>query len=92
MEEDNKVLNWERTADLAHREALQHASAVHGQGGEAAAAAAQERAALVEAMMSQKATIMLLSTVSVQAQWYRGCHRFLHRSVTMIVCIACRSP
>lgn len=63
-EEASKVVEWERTADVARREALLHASDVHGHGGASAADAAQERGALVDAMMSQKATIMLLSTVS----------------------------
>lgn len=65
MEEANKVMDWERTMDIARREALQHAADAHGHGGATAAEAAQERSALVEAMMSQKATIMLLSTVSM---------------------------
>lgn len=73
MEEANKVMDWERTMEIARREALQHAADVHGHGGATSAEAAQERSALVEAMMSQKATIMLLSTVSMQ----RFCCRYL---------------
>lgn len=75
MEEANKVVTWERTADIARREALQYAADVHGHSRAAAAAAALERGALVEAMMSQKATIMLLSTVSTPVQ--PPCHESL---------------
>lgn len=65
MDEAAKVVEWERAADMARREALLHASDVHGHGGASAVDAAQERGALVDAMMSQKATIMLLSTVQI---------------------------
>lgn len=58
------MVEWERTTELARREAMQHAADVHGHGGASAAEAAKERSELVQAMMSQKANIMLLSTVS----------------------------
>lgn len=63
IEEANKVVEWERTAELARREALQHVADVHGHGGASAAEGAMERNELVKAMMSQKGNIVLLSTV-----------------------------
>lgn len=64
LEEVNKVIDWERTTELARREAMQHAADVHGHGGASAAEAARERSELVQAMMSQKASLVVLSTVS----------------------------
>lgn len=72
IDEANKVVEWERAAELANREAMQHAADMHGQGGAKAAEAAKERAMLVQAMMSQKANIMLLSTVRMEER--RGAH------------------
>lgn len=70
IDEANKVVEWERGTELARREALQHAADVHGQGGASAAEAAKERGALVQAMMGQKANIMLLSTVGLLPAGY----------------------
>ena len=65
IEEANKVVEWQRTAELARREAIHHAADVHGHGGASAAEGARERSELVQAMLAQKGTIMLLSTVRV---------------------------
>lgn len=64
IDEANKVVQWEQTAELARREAMHHAADMHGQGGGFAPGSAKERSELVQSMMSQKVNIMLLSTVS----------------------------
>lgn len=64
LEEANKVVKWEQTADLSRREGMRAAAEVQGQGGVIAAEAAVERSDLVQDMMMQKANLMLLSTVS----------------------------
>lgn len=66
VEEANKVVQWEQTMDLARREAMQHAADMHGHGGAFAGGAQHERNELVQAMMSQKVNIMLLSTVRAE--------------------------
>lgn len=66
IEEANKVVQWEQTMELARREAMQHAADMHGHGGGYAVGAQHERNDLVQAMMSQKVDIMLLSTVRAQ--------------------------
>lgn len=57
------MVQWEQTMELARREAMQHAGDMHGHGGGYAVGAQHERNDLVQAMMSQKVDIMLLSTV-----------------------------
>lgn len=66
IEEANKVVQWEQTMELARREAMQHAADMHGHGGGHAVGAQHERNDLVQAMMSQKVDIMLLSTVRAE--------------------------
>lgn len=60
------MVQWEQTAELARTEALQHAADMHGHGGGYALGAQHERNELVQAMMSQKVDIMLLSTVRAE--------------------------
>ncbi|CAM9578292.1 unnamed protein product [Ectocarpus sp. 8 AP-2014] len=62
IDEANKVVQWEQTAELARREAMHHAADMHGHGGGFAPGSAKERNELVQSMMSQKVNIMLLST------------------------------
>lgn len=67
VEEANKVVQWEQTMELARRDAMQHAADMHGHGGAFAPGTQQERNELVQAMMSQKVNIMLLSTVRAES-------------------------
>ncbi|CAB1116960.1 unnamed protein product [Ectocarpus sp. CCAP 1310/34] len=62
IDEANKVVQWEQTAELARREAMHHVADMHGHGGGFAPGSAKERNELVQSMMSQKVNIMLLST------------------------------
>lgn len=82
------MVEWERTAELARREAMQHAADVHGNGGASAAEGAMERSELVQAMMSQKGNIMLLSTVRVVCVLCSSvfCGFFFFFSVFLLCC------
>ncbi len=70
LEEANKVVQWEQTLELARREAMQQAAEMRGHGGSFAAGAQHEKNELMQAMMSQKVDIMLLSTVRARAKCF----------------------